>query len=244
LLSQNKNYCIVDFNYYLYKDSYGCSGVGSDGILIKELVVLWPEYNTTHSFVFKLPQHYDKLASVENKRLNENVFHVMRVGIPLKSGEIEYSELRNVLSTAVSDASEIYVYGDKKSEYVRRLVGKQHSAVVNIKRWMEFVEVRKRMITVQQSMSDESEVSCFKLFCGKLRPIQKREHQQHLCVKHTRYNHNNECGILSNFSSLAYKEKCRHHLSNGNPTCSLKHGKLFALYIKSHKNGCRYNQQL
>jgi hypothetical protein len=203
---------------------------------------LWPESKTMTHHVFKLPNAYNFLVPDHHHRYNKSILQFTRVGFPLHTGDVPYCNLKSVLNDAIANASIIYVYGDKKTAFVQCLLENQSVEVCNIKNWMEYVEVRKRVINTQINSArnldeDDGNVSC----CFKRKKSQKEFEQ--LCSKHSKYFHFNSCAIYSDFSRIANAEYCRFHIARSVSTCALKRCTLFGLYIKSEKDGCSYVEQ-
>lgn len=88
-----------------------------DDFVLKELIILNCETQLLQSFTFKPPFEWCILPikyKVENKWLENHYIHKSWT-----SGDVEYSELENILLT-LSQAKKVYIFGEEKAEWLQQ----------------------------------------------------------------------------------------------------------------------------
>jgi hypothetical protein len=220
LLPRSKKYCVLDFSYYLFRDRRPDADP-NEFILPKELVVIITHSNHQIQHVFHSPSWYSYFVDKDCHWMNENVYQTLRVGIPMRIGTAPFDNVYNIIREVVfnNQIDHVYVYGNKKSQFVENVLNHSDAKVVNIKHWVDMLELRRRVISVQRMYNqsvNRTKENIQKQFCSKL-PFE--------CCE--------PCGIVNDFSNIASNAFCEYHTVGSVATCMLKRATLFASYIKS-----------
>jgi hypothetical protein len=239
--SSKVDYCVIDFSYYLRENE--------NDIFVKELDIHYPGINFHILNLYCPPEDYSAKVRSDLHHLNLTVLQQTRVGIPLQRGEGDYSEVNDWFKQTALRVKDIYIYGSKKTNFVRRIIQPSvHCRVHNIKPWFQSLEraaanfaATAAAAAAETAASDSDSAPAPKrqrLHC-EVQEDKVANINLSPCIQHKTFSV--ECGIVNDFTPRANSAFCSNHPTGSIAICPLKRALLYGLYIKSEKQGCKPN---
>ena len=94
----------------------------NDSIIVKELSIVHPDIDSTQTWLFKPPYPLSKLSKAafyNNLELTQHIF-----GFNWDDGDVEYKDLKRILSTYLVNTSCIYTFGTARQIFVQDIIQK------------------------------------------------------------------------------------------------------------------------